>query len=192
VVDDTTGCRRFKNIGTNFAGDKIHGLAAQALYLDDMTSGYEVAGNTFLNCDVGTFVGGGRDNHFHHNHYENCNLAQHIDNRGMTWDSGCNACTIGGWTNSSSCACTNGTGCAPAVAWALVNDPASAAFVAAFPEVKTAVLPAHGGQDICVPVGNRFEDNTYCKCAKYLDVDVSTVEVSWKSVARNNTEVFTC
>ena len=180
---------RFKNIATQHPGDKIHGLAAQACYLDDMTSGYEVAFNKFINCDVGTFVGGGRDNHFHDNYYENCNVAQHIDDRGMNWDSGCNTCAV--WTNSSSCACTNGTGCAPAVAWELVNDPASAALVAAYPLIKTAVLPAHGGQDICVPVGNRFENNSYCKCKQFLDVDVSTVE-SWKSVSRNNTELFDC
>ena len=95
----------------------------------------------------------------------------------MNWDEG-------------SCACTNGTGCEPAAAWELVRDPASAAFVAAYPEVKTAVLPAHGGVDVCVPVGNRFEGNTYCKCGKYLDENATTV-AGWHSTARNNTEV-TC
>ena len=127
---------------------------------------------------MGSFVGGGRDNHIHDNYYEQCDIAQHLDNRGMNWD-------------HAACQCTNGSGCAPAVAWELVNDPASAAFVAAYPQVKTAVLPAHGGVDICQPAFNRFENNVYCKCGRYLDENASVVE-GWHSTVRNNTELSTC
>ena len=50
----------FKNIYTSYDGDKgPGGLSAQGVYLDDMVSGYEVAFNTFTNCSVGSFVGGG-------------------------------------------------------------------------------------------------------------------------------------
>ena len=123
-------------------------------------SGWEVYKNRFLNCQAGTFIGGGRDNYFHHNYYEDCDLVQHFDNRGMGWQNyGCN-CTS---PTSPTSACN------PAAAWAVVNDPRNAAYVAAFPEVKTAVLPAHGGVDICVPVYNRIEDNRYCRCNKYID-----------------------
>ena len=128
---------------------------------------------------MGSFVGGGRDNWIHDNYYENCTLAQHLDNRGMNWD-------------SKSCDCTNGTGCEPAVAWELVNDPAFAAFVAAYPQVKTAVLPAHGGVDVCMPANNTFENNVYCSsCGRYMDENASVVE-GWHSAVRNNTEQKGC
>ena len=65
--------------------------------------------------------------------------------RGMNWD-------------SRACNCTNGTGCAPAVAGQVANDTASAALVAAYPQIKTAVV---GGVDICVPTNNTFENNRY-------------------------------
>ena len=69
----------FINIRTDYPGSKGD-LAVQAVYLDDMISGYEVASNRFVNCSVGSFVGGGRDNFVHDNYYENCELAQHFDN----------------------------------------------------------------------------------------------------------------
>ena len=93
--------------------------------------------------------------------------------------------------DSRACNCTNGTGCAPAVAGQVVNDTASAALVAAYPQIKTAVV---GGVDICVPTNNTFENNRYCSSAgsgRYLDENASVV-AGWHSVARNNTEVTTC
>ena len=48
-------------------------------------SGYEIYNNTFKNCYVGTFIGGGRRNYVHNNHYYNCTTAVHEDNRGLTW-----------------------------------------------------------------------------------------------------------
>lgn len=49
-------------------------------------SGYEIYNNTFKNCHVGTFIGGGRDNSVYNNHYYNCSIAVHEDNRGLTWE----------------------------------------------------------------------------------------------------------
>eukprot|EP01052_Picozoa_sp_SAG31_P006617 SAG31_NODE_306_length_17979_cov_7.825447_4_plen_232_part_00 len=165
----------FKNIRTGYVGTKgPGGLSAQGVYLDDMVSGYEVTQNRFINCSVGSFVGGGRDNHIHDNYYESCDIAQHVDDRGMNWD-------------HAACQCTNGTGCAPAVAWKLVSDPAGAKFVAAYPQVKTAVLPAHGGVEICKPAFNRFENNVYCRCGRFLDMNVSAIQ-GYDSIVHNNTE----
>lgn len=48
-------------------------------------SGYEIYNNTFKNCYVGTFIGGGRRNNVYNNHYYNCTTAVHEDNRGLTW-----------------------------------------------------------------------------------------------------------
>lgn len=48
-------------------------------------SGYLVYNNTFTNCHVGSFIGGGRRNQVLNNSYHNCSTAVHEDNRGMSW-----------------------------------------------------------------------------------------------------------
>ena len=48
-------------------------------------SGYEIYNNTFVDCQKGTFIGGGRRNHVHNNYYESCDTAVHLDNRGLNW-----------------------------------------------------------------------------------------------------------
>jgi hypothetical protein len=164
----------FKNI-RNIDGTGVQGPSVQALYLDDQMSGWEITENKFINCMAGSFIGGGRDNHIHNNYYESCDLAQHFDNRGMNWE-------------QSLCNCTNGTTCDPAAASAIVASPASMAYVTAYPEIKTAVV---GGEHLCVPVNNRIENNRYCKCQTYLDATAAQI-LSWRSTARNNSEVHTC
>ena len=71
------------------------------------------------------------------------------------------------------------------------SSQANAAYVAAFPEIKTAVLPAEGGSHMCMPVNNTIENNRYCRCKVYADVTSEQVE-AWHSTMRNNTEVTTC
>ena len=88
----------------------------------------------------------------------------------------------------SLCNCTNGTTCDPAISSAIVADPASAAYVAAYPDIKTSVV---GGEHLCVPVNNLIENNRYCKCQTYLDATEAQI-LSWRSKARNNSEVHTC
>ena len=154
-------------------GTGVQGPSVQALYLDDQMSGWEVAGNSFINCMAGSFIGGGRDNHVHNNYYERCDLAQHFDNRGMGWE-------------QSLCNCTNGSTCDPFVAKQIVDEWPD--FVAAYPQIRTAVL---GGQDICVPVNNVIENNRYCKVGQYLDATAEQIS-GWHSTARNNSEVHTC
>ena len=92
-----------------------------------------------------------------------------------------------GW-EAKLCNCTSGPTCDPAVASAIVADPKSSRYVAAYPEIKTAVL---GGENICVPVNNVIEDNVYCKCKTYLDASAAAI-ASWHSIARNNTETHSC
>lgn len=48
-------------------------------------SGYLIYNNTFSNCHVGSFIGGGRRNQVFNNSYHNCSTAVHEDNRGMSW-----------------------------------------------------------------------------------------------------------
>ena len=113
--------------------------------------------------------------HYLADYYEQCDLAQHMDNRGMGWE-------------QSLCNCTNGSTCDPAIASSIVSDPTMRNYVAAFPQIKTAVL---GGEDICVPVNNLIENNKYCNCKQYIDATPAQI-ASWHSTARNNVEVHTC
>ena len=46
-------------------------------------SGYFIYNNSFTNCHVGSFIGGGRRNRVFNNRYVNCSTAVHVDNRGM-------------------------------------------------------------------------------------------------------------
>jgi hypothetical protein len=71
------------------------------------------------------------------------------------------------------------------------QDEANVAFVAAFPEVMTAVLPSKGGTDMCQPINNTIENNRYCKCKIYADVTAAQAS-AWHSTLRNNTEVYSC
>ena len=52
------------------SGTGVQSASVQALYLDDEMSGWEVYENRFINCQAGTFIGGGRDNSFHDNYCE--------------------------------------------------------------------------------------------------------------------------
>lgn len=59
--------------------------SVQAIYLDDSTSGYEVTGNSFSNCQIATFVGGGRRNIITDNWYNYSDVSVHVDARGLAW-----------------------------------------------------------------------------------------------------------
>ena len=74
----------FRNI-RNTEGSALGWPSVQAVYLDDQLSGTIVTGNRFENCMTGVVLGGGRDNVVTFNHFENNDLAVHLDNRGMNW-----------------------------------------------------------------------------------------------------------
>ena len=62
----------------------IAGGAIQAVYLDDLTSGFLIQGNIFHNVDRGILLGGGRDNQILNNIFSNTKLDLYIDGRGAT------------------------------------------------------------------------------------------------------------
>jgi len=77
--------------GTRIAGNFIHDLSGtdgrwqNAIYLDDMASGIEVAGNTIWRCHWGMLIGGGRDLWIHDNTFIECKLGIRFDARGVGW-----------------------------------------------------------------------------------------------------------
>jgi len=56
-----------------------------AVYLDDMASGFLVEGNLFVDCNWGILAGGGRDNMIRANIFAGCRRAISYDARGIGW-----------------------------------------------------------------------------------------------------------
>lgn len=84
---------KFKQVKKNFQGR--HSIFSSLLtlcifslkvYLDDQMSGYVVKNNTFINCQVGILLGGGRKSLLADNHFVDVDLAVDMDNRGMNWE----------------------------------------------------------------------------------------------------------
>jgi hypothetical protein len=57
-------------------------LGAVAVYIDDLGSGFHIAGNVFYKCNKAVQLGGGRDNKVDNNLFISCGTAVKIDNRG--------------------------------------------------------------------------------------------------------------
>jgi parallel beta-helix repeat protein len=57
-------------------------------------SGWTIVNNTFIDCQKGIFVGGGRKNVILNNYFENVDTALHLDDRGDSWEN--EACRPGG------------------------------------------------------------------------------------------------
>ena len=55
-------------------------MPVSGLYLDDQTSGWSAYNNTFVDMAMGVLLGGGKQNSFHDNYYEDCDIAVHFDN----------------------------------------------------------------------------------------------------------------
>jgi hypothetical protein len=66
----------------------------QGVYLDDQMSGYEIFNNSFVDCDCGILLGGGRDNVLTQNRFVRTDLPVMFDKRGHTWDT--QTCRING------------------------------------------------------------------------------------------------
>lgn len=67
----------------DIAGPGLYG--AMAVYLDDAASGFTIAGNLFERAGRAAFIGGGRDNQVLNNVFVDCEVAVHVDARGLGW-----------------------------------------------------------------------------------------------------------
>jgi len=136
----------------------------QGVYLDDQSSGWVVSNNTFINCQTGVVVGGGRRNIVTNNHFVNCTLSVHFDNRGMNWQN--DTCKPGGLLDQQ------------LISVNYQHPPWSTAY----PEIVN-IMSDHP----CVPVYNNIGDNTYCETANQKFLDASDADVkSWFSTDLNN------
>ena len=57
--------------------------SVQAIYLDDQMSGWTIENNTVINAQMGIMVGGGHKNIVSNNKFIGCDVAIHVDDRGM-------------------------------------------------------------------------------------------------------------
>jgi hypothetical protein len=57
------------------------------VYLDDMAQGTDISMNIFESLQIGTIVGGGRDNRLANNYFFDMGKAVQVDARGTTWAS---------------------------------------------------------------------------------------------------------
>ena len=164
----------------NTVGTGVQSASVQAIYLDDQMSGWEISNNTFTNCQVGSFIGGGRRTIVRENRYEHCDTAQHVDNRGMGWEKSATQCTscVGPPTN---CTCNPGV-----VEWFISDSPAAEMWETRFPYLKQIRTTKLGA-----PTLNIVSNNTFCKCGQFIDASASDMK-SWGSVVSNNVEVKTC
>ncbi|MBN1492259.1 MAG: right-handed parallel beta-helix repeat-containing protein, partial [Phycisphaerae bacterium] len=60
-------------------------VGTQAIYLDDWASGTTVFGNVCYEVFRAVLVGGGRNNTIENNIFVNCDIAVHVDSRGLGW-----------------------------------------------------------------------------------------------------------
>jgi len=136
--------------------------SVQAVYLDDQMSGWSIEGNTFINCQTGVVIGGGRRNNVTNNHFTNCTLSVHFDNRGMNWQ------------NSS---------CAPGGSFEQQLNSVNykqPPWSTAYPELVN-IMQDHP----CVPVYNNILNNYYCEGKNFIDATAGQVK-DWFSVANDN------
>ncbi len=131
------------------------------VYLDDQISGYLVYNNTFVDVDVGLQVGGGRDNAFIANYFENCSLAIHYDNRGENWQH-------------------NDTVFPTGILWTGIAEVHP--FDAPWDMYRLWDLNYPG-----VPVNASFVENTFCDCDDVRDFDEFDVK-AWLAHYRDNFE----
>eukprot|EP00935_MAST-01C_sp_MAST-1C-sp1_P002107 g2107.t1 len=170
----------FKNV-RNTVGTGVQSASVQAIYLDDQMSGWNISNCTFSNCQVGSFIGGGRRNIVTGNYYEHCDTAQHLDNRGMGWQKGDTQCTDVCAPLSPGCTCDTG-----GAEWMATKSTAAAQWAARWPYL-TKIRTDRLGQ----PAYNVISGNTYCKCGKFIDASKQSSD-SWGTTVENNAEVGGC
>ena len=137
--------------------------------------------NTFVDCQVGTWIGGGRRNTVVLNRYEKCDTAVHLDNRG----------TRGGAKRADQCddickplstGCTCNTGAAQ---WMATASSAAATWRARWP-----FLLSLRSERLGQPAYNNISSNNFC-LGNFIDVSQNAT-VKWGTVVESNVNVTTC
>mmetsp|Transcript_21371 Transcript_21371/g.40165 ORF Transcript_21371/g.40165 Transcript_21371/m.40165 type:complete len:684 (+) Transcript_21371:212-2263(+) len=182
----------------NTAGMGVQIASSQAVYLDDQMSDWLITDNTFVDCEVGTFTGGGRRNIIANNTYINVGTVHYLNNQGMNWDKdtvcdGCSEIKPPGYSEGET-VCSTG-----AATWMASFGPAAEGWASKWPEMLTI------GDDYCgEPAYSSLTDNVYCGslageayflgCPQGTDADCSDAadEEGWMFHIGGNTFLGDC
>ena len=137
-------------------------------------SGWLVVDNTFVRCQAGVRLGGGRDVVIRNNTFINVTVGVHFDNRGMHWQQ--RSCNVSADPNATLVLDLHEVLSYEPPLWA-----------ERFP--KVASIEA---DHICVPVHNEIVDNTYCGATVFVDdgrgnaLNATRVAEQWFSTIAHN------
>jgi hypothetical protein len=173
--------RSWSNRGNVFAGNRIENvrpltptklgyLVVMGVYLDDQMSGWAIENNTFVNVMQGALLGGGRDNVFRGNSFENCDVGIEFDCRGLTWD--LDNCVVGGPFEKD------------LESFDYLEDVWSEKYPAA-----VTTFDVEGGSKPCTPQWNVIANNSFCSCQEGVSAyDGAEAD----NTLENNVERDTC
>jgi hypothetical protein len=165
----------------NTKGTGVQTASNQAVYFDDQMSGWLVVNNSFEDCEVGTFTGGGRRNVIVNNSYRNCGTVHYLNNQGMTFDSAAVQCDKPVAPAPQDCS----TG---AARWMATRSAAAGEYAARWPEMLNISQDDPGP-----PAHNLLAGNRYCGCGELISDNVSPQDAaSWKFVIRDNVDTGDC
>jgi len=162
----------------------------QAIYLDDQMSGYTIFNNTFIDCQIGMFIGGGRRNTVMFNTFQHCDTAVHLDARGVgcyqascypNCPGNCDADTIWGPSGIDGSVSASGK-FVPNPKWAQLP------WGQRFPELTSIAIDGRMGD----PVHNIIEGNQVCGCGQFLDQNSTRITADWMGVVADNMVRVVC
>eukprot|EP01062_Namystynia_karyoxenos_P027618 TRINITY_DN21140_c0_g1_i1.p1 TRINITY_DN21140_c0_g1~~TRINITY_DN21140_c0_g1_i1.p1 ORF type:complete len:644 (+),score=255.68 TRINITY_DN21140_c0_g1_i1:65-1933(+) len=152
----------FKNV-KNVVKTYLGSPSVQAVYNDDQLSDNSFINNTFIDCHVGLFLGGGRHHTATGNKFIRCGTPLHIDARGLTWQK--DYCTPPGghfFTELNSL------------------DYTHPPYSTHYPELLNITTDSP-----CVPVHNRIADSLWCGSEKFHDFSDKD-QSAWHVTLSNN------
>ena len=135
--------------------------------MDDQMSGYKIVNNTFINVQMGVFLGGGRHNQIEDNSFTDCDTGINFDNRGLTWD--VDRCVPGGAFEED------------LLSFNYTQDP----WLARYPTLPN-IFADPTSEKPCTPMHKSVSNNTFCGVRQMIDLyegvdESNTVEGNGKS-----------
>lgn len=175
----------FRNIVKKQGSSVVTQGSVQAVYLDDQMSGWQILNNTYEDCNVANFIGGGRDNIITGNRFVRIGTIQYLNNQGMTFDKAAAVCTEVDPPGFDAGKTTCSTGAAK---WMATKSAAGKDYTRIWPEMAD-IINDHPGW----PAYNKISDNTYCSCKELISSNVDPEDpAKWLMDVSHNTETYDC
>ena len=191
---------QFSQILNHAEGTGVQQASVQAVYLDDQQSGWTVTDNTFTDCTVCSFIGGGRRNIITGNRFVRCGTVQYLNNQGVSDPSENGA----GMIHCTEVAAPFTTTCSTGAAtWMATKGPAAVTWARRWPEM-TQIMEDNPGR----PAHNIVANNTFCRnfsapVHEFISSNVNPscpnlgpacvqILADWRVVVSNNIETHDC